>query len=166
MDARMQERRALEADMRVAIQEGQFEVHYQPLLDLVSDRITCLEALIRWRHPTRGLIAPADFIPIAEDSSLIDELGAWALQQACRDATQWPGNLTVSVNVSNFFCVNNSSRSTARPGCRQRATVGRQRSQTVRPRLRTFSIVIMQPPRPRSRPATVRPATAPAPRPP
>ena len=100
MDARMQERRALEADMRVAIQEGQFEVHYQPLLDLGTGTITCFEALVRWRHPARGLMLPADFIPIAEDSGLIIPIGEWVLRQACRDASGWPNGIKVAVNLS------------------------------------------------------------------
>jgi predicted signal transduction protein with EAL and GGDEF domain len=100
MDARMQERRELEADLRVAIQEGRFEVHYQPLLDLATGAITCFEALVRWRHPTRGLMQPADFIPIAEESSLIIPIGEWVLRQACRDAATWPDDIKVAVNLS------------------------------------------------------------------
>jgi len=100
MDARMQERREIEADMRVAIQEGQFVVHYQPLLDLATGAITCFEALVRWEHPTRGQLQPADFIPIAEDSSLIIPIGEWVLRQACRDAAGWPAGMKVAVNLS------------------------------------------------------------------
>jgi len=100
MDARMQQRREVEADLRVAIQEGQFEVHYQPLLDLASGRITCFEALVRWHHPVRGLLLPADFIPIAEESSLIIPIGEWVLRQACRDAATWPDGIKVAVNLS------------------------------------------------------------------
>ena len=100
MDARMQERRSLEADLRVGIQEGQFEVHYQPLLDLTSGAISCFEALVRWHHPTRGLMLPAEFIPIAEESSLIIPIGEWVLRQACRDAATWPAGLKVAVNLS------------------------------------------------------------------
>jgi diguanylate cyclase (GGDEF)-like protein len=100
MDAWMQERRATEADLRVAIQEGQFEVHYQPLLDLGTGGIICFEALVRWHHPTRGLLLPADFIPIAEESSLIIPIGEWVLRQACRDAAEWPDDIKVAVNLS------------------------------------------------------------------
>jgi diguanylate cyclase (GGDEF)-like protein len=100
MDARMQERRDIEGDLRIAIQEGQFEVHYQPLLDLSTGAITCFEALVRWRHPTRGLMLPADFIPIAEESSLIIPIGEWVLRQACRDAAGWPDGIKVAVNLS------------------------------------------------------------------
>jgi diguanylate cyclase (GGDEF)-like protein len=100
MDARMQERRDIEGDLRIAIQEGQFEVHYQPLLDLATGAITCFEALVRWHHPTRGLILPADFIPIAEESNLIIPIGEWVLRQACRDAAGWPDGIKVAVNLS------------------------------------------------------------------
>jgi predicted signal transduction protein with EAL and GGDEF domain len=100
MDLRLRERRALEADLRTAIQEGQFEVHYQPLLDLARGRIDCLEALVRWRHPTRGMIQPLDFIGIAEESGLIIPIGEWVLRQACRDAASWPEDVRVAVNLS------------------------------------------------------------------
>ncbi len=100
MDARLRERRELEADLRVAIREGQFEVHYQPLLDLATGTIGCLEALVRWRHPVRGLVQPADFIPIAEDTNLIIPIGEWVLRQACRDAVQWPDHVRIAVNLS------------------------------------------------------------------
>jgi diguanylate cyclase (GGDEF)-like protein len=100
MDARLRERRELEADLRVAIREGQFEIHYQPLLDLATGSIGCLEALVRWRHPVRGLVQPADFIPIAEDTDLIIPIGEWVLRQACRDALQWPDHVRIAVNLS------------------------------------------------------------------
>lgn len=100
MDARMHERRALEADLRVGIQEGQFEVYYQPLLDLTTGAISCCEALVRWRHPTRGMMLPAEFIPIAEESNLIIPIGEWVLRQACRDAATWPQGVKVAVNLS------------------------------------------------------------------
>jgi len=100
MDARMRERRDIEGDLRIAIQEGQFEVHYQPLLDLATGAITCFEALVRWQHPTRGLLQPADFIPIAEESNLIIPIGEWVLRQACRDAAGWPDGIKVAVNLS------------------------------------------------------------------
>lgn len=100
MAARMHERRELEADLRIAIQEGQFEVYYQPLLDLSAGTITCFEALVRWHHPTRGLMLPAEFIPIAEESSLIIPIGEWVLREACRDAASWPAGTKVAVNLS------------------------------------------------------------------
>jgi diguanylate cyclase (GGDEF)-like protein len=100
MDARLRERRELEADLRVAIREGQFEVHYQPLLDLATGTIRGLEALVRWQHPVRGQIAPLDFIPIAEDTNLIIPIGEWVLRQACRDAARWSEEVRVAVNLS------------------------------------------------------------------
>jgi diguanylate cyclase (GGDEF)-like protein len=100
MDSRLRERRTLENDLRTAIREGQFEVHYQPLLDIAEDRIGCFEALVRWRHPTRGLVQPNDFIGIAEESGLIIPIGEWVLRQACRDAATWPADVRVAVNLS------------------------------------------------------------------
>lgn len=100
MDLRLRERRDLEADLRTAIQEGQFEVHYQPLLNVAERRIECFEALVRWRHPTRGMVQPAEFIAIAEESGLIIPIGEWVLRQACRDAATWPDDIRVAVNLS------------------------------------------------------------------
>jgi diguanylate cyclase (GGDEF)-like protein/PAS domain S-box-containing protein len=100
MDARLQARRALEAELRTAIRTGQFELFYQPLFDLHSEEITCLEALLRWHHPVRGIIAPADFIPIAEETGLIVSIGEWVLRQACAEAMRWPGHIRVAVNLS------------------------------------------------------------------
>lgn len=100
MDSRLCERRQLEEDLRVAITEGQFEVYYQPLLDVSKGTITSFEALVRWHHPTRGLVQPADFIATAEDTGLIIPIGEWVLRQACRDAINWPNDVGVAVNVS------------------------------------------------------------------
>jgi diguanylate cyclase (GGDEF)-like protein len=100
MDLHMQQRRELEADLRIGIQEGQFEVHYQPLLDLATGAITCFEALVRWNHPTRGQMQPLEFIPIAEESNLIIPIGEWVLRQACHDAVAWPDGIKVAVNLS------------------------------------------------------------------
>ncbi|HEY6815452.1 MAG TPA: EAL domain-containing protein [Croceibacterium sp.] len=100
MDARLRERRSIEAGLRVAIREGQFEVLYQPQLDLRSGAISGFEALVRWNHPTRGVIQPLDFIPVAEDTSLIIPIGEWVLRQACRDAARWPEDVKVAVNLS------------------------------------------------------------------
>jgi diguanylate cyclase (GGDEF)-like protein len=100
MDARLRERRNIEAGLRVAIRDGQFEVLYQPLLDLRSGTIGGFEALVRWNHPTRGMIQPMDFIPVAEDTSLIIPIGEWVLRQACRDAARWPQEVKVAVNLS------------------------------------------------------------------
>ena len=100
MDALMQMRRLLELDLRSALREGQFEVHYQPIVDIAKNAVTCFEALLRWRHPQRGLLAPADFLALAEEIGLIVPLGAWVLHQACRDAATWRSDVKVAVNVS------------------------------------------------------------------
>jgi predicted signal transduction protein with EAL and GGDEF domain len=100
MDARMQLRRALEVDLRRALETGGFEIHYQPILDVRSRRVVGLEALLRWRHPERGLIPPDAFIPLAEDTGMIVPLGAWVLGQACACAATWPGAPKVAVNLS------------------------------------------------------------------
>jgi diguanylate cyclase (GGDEF)-like protein len=100
MDARVKARRALEMDMRRALREGQFEVYYQPCVGLEDNRITGCEALVRWHHPERGMISPAEFIPLAEETGLINELGEWVLDAACKDAMTWPGDFKLAVNVS------------------------------------------------------------------
>src|SRR5262249_53974097 len=93
-------RRALEIDLRNALSRGEFELHYHPIVDIATRKITSVEALVRWRHPERGMIAPADFIPIAEETGLINPLGEWVLRQACRDAVDWAEHVKVSVNLS------------------------------------------------------------------
>jgi predicted signal transduction protein with EAL and GGDEF domain len=100
MDAEFQARRAVEADLREALERGEFEVFYQPIFDLAADRVESYEALVRWRHPVRGLVPPAQFIPIAEDLGLIVSIGEWVLSQACSDAAKWPEHMRVSVNFS------------------------------------------------------------------
>ncbi len=100
MDARMQARRALELDLRQALSSGQFELHYQPLVALDTDRITAFEALLRWHHPTRGLVPPVEFIPLAEEIGLIVPIGEWVLHEACREATTWRDGVRVAVNLS------------------------------------------------------------------
>jgi len=99
MDARAQARRLLELDLRLALQRDEFEVHYQPIRDLASGEIAVCEALVRWRHPERGLIAPNHFIPIAEETGLINQLGDWVLRTACADAVRW-ASACVAVNLS------------------------------------------------------------------
>ena len=100
MDAQVQARRQLETDLRRAIAEQALEVYYQPCLNLQSGRITGCEALIRWRHPERGMIPPAEFIPIAEETGLINEIGEWMLAKACTEAASWPVAVNIAVNVS------------------------------------------------------------------
>jgi diguanylate cyclase (GGDEF)-like protein/PAS domain S-box-containing protein len=100
MEAQVRARRILETDLRQAITDGGFEVYYQPCLSLQDDSITGCEALLRWRHPQRGMISPADFIPIAEETGLINQLGEWVLTTACREAATWPDQVKLAVNVS------------------------------------------------------------------
>jgi diguanylate cyclase (GGDEF)-like protein len=100
MDARVQARRLLEMDLRRALAGSELELHYQPLVHLRLRRPTGLEALIRWRHPERGLVPPADFIPLAEEIGLIVPIGEWIMQRACTEAATWLGAPKVAVNVS------------------------------------------------------------------
>jgi len=100
MDARLREWREMESGLRLAIRKGEFELYYQPQLDLASQTIAGFEALVRWHHPTRGVLTPTEFIPAAEASGLIIPIGEWVLRQACRDAARWPSPLHVSVNLS------------------------------------------------------------------
>ena len=90
MDAQARARRQLEVDLRQAIARGALEVYYQPCVSLQDNRITGCEALVRWRHPERGMVSPAEFIPIAEETGLINELGEWVLITACTEAASWP----------------------------------------------------------------------------
>jgi diguanylate cyclase (GGDEF)-like protein len=99
-DEKATQRRLLENDLRHALARGEFEVHYQPLVDLIDDRITGCEALLRWHHPERGMVSPAEFIPIAEESGLINEIGEWVMREACQEAAGWPDEVRVAVNVS------------------------------------------------------------------
>ena len=100
MDARVKTRRILELELRQAIMDGGFEVYYQPLVSLKDNKISSCEALLRWRHPKRGMISPAEFIPIAEETGLINQLGDWVLNTACIEAASWPDHIRVAVNVS------------------------------------------------------------------
>ena len=100
MNTRMKVRRELEMDLRKALATEQFELHYQPLVVLESNEVNGFEALLRWNHPTRGLISPADFIPIAEETGLIVPLGEWVLKAACNEAVDWPEHIKVAVNLS------------------------------------------------------------------
>jgi predicted signal transduction protein with EAL and GGDEF domain len=98
--ARVKTRRTLEFALRGALANGEFELYYQPLVDLQKDEVTSCEALLRWHHPERGMIAPAEFIPLAEEIGLIVPLGEWVLRKACADAALWPEEVKVAVNLS------------------------------------------------------------------
>ena len=100
MDAKVRARRAMELDLRKALENEEFELFYQPLVDLADREIVAFEALLRWRHPERGLISPLEFIPLAEEIGLIVPIGAWVLKQACARAVTWPSHIKVSVNLS------------------------------------------------------------------
>ncbi len=100
MDERVKARRALETDLRRAMIDGGLEIYYQPMVDLQSNQISGCEALLRWRHPQRGMISPVEFISVAEETGLINKLGEWVLKTACLEAATWPDNIKLSVNVS------------------------------------------------------------------
>ncbi len=100
MDAKMKTRRELEMDLRNALVNAEFELYYQPLVNLKTNEISAFEALVRWNHPTRGLISPAEFIPVAEETGLIIPLGEWVLRRACEETAKWPAHIKVAVNLS------------------------------------------------------------------
>ena len=100
LNERAQQRRQLEADLRLAIERQEFELHYQPLFDLELNRICSFEALLRWNHPTRGLVPPDEFVPVAEDTGLIVPIGSWVVREACNRAARWPDHIRVAVNAS------------------------------------------------------------------
>ncbi len=100
MNVIVQHRRTLELALRQALSAGQFELHYQPIIELESNEIMTFEALLRWHHPERGLLLPAEFVPLAEEIGLILPLGEWALRQACAQAAAWPHAVKVAVNLS------------------------------------------------------------------
>ena len=100
MDLQMHTRRVMEQDLRRALPAGEFELYYQPVVDLASNEVSGFEALIRWNHPKHGLVAPAAFIPLAEEIGFIIPMGEWVIRQACATAARWPGELRVAVNIS------------------------------------------------------------------
>ncbi|MCB2084035.1 MAG: EAL domain-containing protein, partial [Sphingomonadaceae bacterium] len=95
-------------DLRIALEEGQLMLHYQPVVSVKTGHVVCLEALMRWEHPDRGFVSPGQFIPVAEDSDLINNLGEWALRTACEAALKWPKSVRVAVNVSAVQFANQS----------------------------------------------------------
>jgi diguanylate cyclase (GGDEF)-like protein len=106
MNERMQARGHLERDLQSALANGEFELFYQPVVSLKDNKIKSFEALLRWHHPTRGLVSPAEFIPVAEDMALIIPLGEWVLRAACAEAATWPDDIHVAVNVSSVQLTN------------------------------------------------------------
>jgi len=100
MDARMKVRRSLELALRKAFDHGEFELYYQPVVNLDKGQVRSCEALLRWHHPERGMVPPVEFIPIAEEIGLIVALGEWVIRRACEDAAKWPGGICVAVNLS------------------------------------------------------------------
>ena len=100
MDARALARRTLELELRTALSRGEFELQYQPLLDIKTSNINCCEALLRWNHPQRGVVLPQEFIWLAEETGLIIPIGDWVLRRACTEAARWPEGVRIAVNVS------------------------------------------------------------------
>jgi diguanylate cyclase (GGDEF)-like protein len=102
MEVKAQARRKLEVDLRQALASDAFDIHYQPLYNLKTNRVSTCEALLRWPHPERGMISPGEFIPVAEEMGLIVELGRWVLRRACAECTRWPEHIRVAVNLSSI----------------------------------------------------------------
>ena len=100
MNERLQARLRMERDLRKALSNGEFELYYQPVVGLDQNKITGVEALVRWHHPERGIVSPGEFIPLVEEIGLASPLGSWVINQACRDAANWPDEIKVAVNVS------------------------------------------------------------------
>jgi diguanylate cyclase (GGDEF)-like protein len=100
MEKQLKEHLGLERDLSSALEKGQFELHYQPLVNLARNEVSGFEALLRWRHPTRGLVSPGIFLPVAEDGGLMPAIGEWILRNACAEAVQWPEPLKVAINIS------------------------------------------------------------------
>lgn len=100
MGIEVQQRRTLESELRDALANGQFELYYQPFYNIVSQMTCAFEALLRWRHPLRGIVLPDQFISIAEETGLIVPIGEWILMEACQEATKWPAHVSVAINLS------------------------------------------------------------------
>lgn len=109
MDGRIKARSKLELDLRTALANSEFELFYQPIVDLQNGRISTCEALLRWRHPDRGVISAAEFIPFAEEIGIINQLGEWVLRTACAEAATWPDNVSVAVNFSSRQLTSNNT---------------------------------------------------------
>ena len=102
MDAVVQARRTMEIEMRNAFVKGDFSLHFQPLVNVATKRVSCFEALMRWKHRERGFVSPGEFIPLAEEIGMIVQLGDWALREACKEAMRWPDEIAVAVNLSSI----------------------------------------------------------------
>jgi len=100
LDARVKARHKLDTDLCDALANGEFELYYQPIVNLQTNQVSGCEALLRWHHPERGMVEPTEFIPVAEENGLIASLGEWVLRQACADAATWPDGVKVAVNLS------------------------------------------------------------------
>jgi EAL domain-containing protein (putative c-di-GMP-specific phosphodiesterase class I) len=100
MDTKMRARRVLEMDLREALAKGEFQLYYQPLVTVINKQVRAFEALIRWNRSNHGLVSPAEFIPVAEETGLIVPIGEWVLRTACREAAKWPSEIKVAVNIS------------------------------------------------------------------
>ncbi|KWV95086.1 bifunctional diguanylate cyclase/phosphodiesterase [Erythrobacter sp. AP23] len=100
LDQEARRRRELELELRLAIKNGEFELYFQPLYSLAQEKLQGFEALIRWNHPTRGLVNPAEFIPLAEETGLILQIGEWVVREGCRAALAWPEALSIAINIS------------------------------------------------------------------
>ena len=100
MDAKAQARRSMEMDLRMAVIRNEIELHYQPIVNALTNEITAFEALVRWTHPTRGAVTPLEFISLAEETGLIKQLGEWILRRACSVAAGWPESVSIAVNLS------------------------------------------------------------------
>ena len=92
--------KSMEGELREAISSQQFELHYQPVIDVRTGAVAGVEAFVRWHHPSKGLLAPDQFLPLAESSGLMLPLGEWILRQACLDAAAWPSNIRIAVNIA------------------------------------------------------------------
>ena len=100
MRSKLKQRREMELDLKAALDAGEFEVYYQPFVDIAEKRVSGFEALLRWNHPEKGMISPGTFIPLAEETGLMERLGIWCLETACAEAATWPASMTISVNFS------------------------------------------------------------------
>jgi diguanylate cyclase (GGDEF)-like protein len=109
MQARASSRLGVLNDLGRALERGQMFLHYQPQIDLSSGRVSAFETLLRWQHPQRGLVAPSEFISVAEETGLIVPIGAWVLRNACQEALSWPADVNVSVNLSAVQCASRST---------------------------------------------------------